>query len=245
MKRIVVSGVVSATVCCTWWQPSLAAGGLATEWTQLANHIELVAAVAKQTQMVINQVQMIANQIEMLKSIKTFPKGEWGKVIMILNQLDSIVRQGQALSYAMQHLSETFQEKYPGYQAPADYALAYQNWSATTLDSIRGALMAAGFQSEQFATETATMTTLQNLSDSAVGQTQVIQAGNMIANQLVAQLQKLRQLQMAQMQAQNAYMAHEVNQQAASEAAVDEFFKEIPYKPGGSTVFVGREHHIE
>ncbi len=206
----------------------------ATEMTQLLNHAELIASVAKQAQMVVNQIQMIQNQIEMFKSIATFPQSEWGKTIQALQQLQQIVKQGQAMSYTLQNIEQVFKAKYPGYDPPVDYIQSYQDWSQTTLDSIAGSFAAAGLQSNQFQTEDATMKTIRNLSDSAEGQTQALQAANMIANEMVGQLQKLRQLNMSQIQAQNAYMAHQVNKEAADNAAAEEFFHEIPFTAGNT-----------
>ena len=208
--------------------------GPATELTQILNNIELVSSVAKQAQAVANQIKMIQYQIEQLKSIKRYPGGLWNDAMSAINKLNLIVRQGQALSYTLQNVEQEFKRKYPGYEAPQDYVQSYQDWSATTLDSIKGSIAAAGFQNNEFQTENATLTTIRNLSDNAVGQTQAIQAANKIADMQVQQLQKLRQLHMSQMQATNAYMAHEVNKESATNAAMDEFIKVIEFKGGGT-----------
>jgi len=207
--------------------------GPATELTQILNNIELVSSVAKQAQAVANQIKMIQYQIEQLKSIERYPGGLWNDAMTAINKLNLIVRQGQALSYTLQNIEQEFQKRYPGYEAPQDYVASYQDWSKTTLDSIKGSLAAAGFQNNEFQTENAALTTIRNLSDNAVGQTQAIQAANKIADLQVQQLQKLRQLHMAQMQASNAYMSHEINNEAATNAAVDEFIKVIEFKGGG------------
>jgi P-type conjugative transfer protein TrbJ len=80
-------------------------------------------------------------------------------------------------------------------------------------------------QSTQFETEESTMQTLQTLSQSAVGRMQAIQAGNQIAAQPVRQTQKLRQLLMAQMGMQAAFMAGQADQDAAQRAAYERFMR--------------------
>ena len=205
-------------------------GGYATEFTQYLNFLKLLEMTIKQAEMVSNQIQSIRLQTEQLKSIKRLDTSEWGKAMLALRQLDNIVRQGRAMSYALQNVEQVFKKTFPGYQPPEDYIHSYQDWSQTTLDSIQATLAATGFQSQQFETENATLETIRHLSENSVGQTQAIMAANMIANESVTQLQKLRQLHMAQIQAQSAYFAYEVQHDASSKAASDRFFHEIPYE---------------
>ncbi len=202
-------------------------GGYATEYTQLLNYLNLIDMTIKQSQMISHQIQSIQLQ---LKSIKPLNTSEWGKALTSLQQLDNIVRQGRALSYALGNVEQEFQKRFPGYQPPEDYIRSYQDWSKTTLDSIQGTLAAAGFQSSQFETENATLETIRSFSENAEGQTQAIQVANMIANESVGQLQKLRQLHMAQIQSQSAYFSYEVQRDAADKAVSDRFFQEIPYE---------------
>ena len=211
----------------------------ATELTQILNNLQLLASYLKHTTTVINQVKQIQHQIEQLKSIEVFSSGTWSDAIPVLANLQSAVNQGQAIAYSMSNIDTAFQAAYKGYVAPTNYTAEYTQWSTTTLDSIRGSMASTGLQSNAFATENATMTTLRGLSDNAVGQTQAIQAGNMISNEMIGQLQKLRQLQMAQIQAQNAYMANEVNKDAANQANLDEIFQEVTTVPGAETVYDG------
>ena len=202
----------------------------ATEFTQYLNFLKLLDLTIKQAQMVSNQIQSIKYQVEQLKSIQSLDTSEWGKAMIALRQLDNIVWQGRAMSYALQNVEQVFKQTFPGYKPPENYLNSYKDWSETTLDSIQGTLAAAGFQSHQFETENATLETIRMFSENAEGQTQAIQAANMIANETVGQLQKLRQLHMAQIQAQSAYMSYEVQRDAAGKASLGGFFKTIPYQ---------------
>ena len=96
---------------------------------------------------------------------------------------------------------------YPGYEVPTNYAQAYTQWSTNALGGIQGALQAANLQSTQFQSEDALFSQLQGLSNGSVGQMQALQVGNMISIQEVQQLEKLRQLQMAQLQGEFDYLA--------------------------------------
>ncbi|HEY5312299.1 MAG TPA: hypothetical protein VIK18_07255, partial [Pirellulales bacterium] len=83
----------------------------------------------------------------------------------------------------------------------------YTQWAANALGGIQGALQAAGLQSTQFGNEDQVFAQLQALSDGSVGHMEALQVSNMIGVQEVQQLEKLRQLQMAQLQGEFGYLA--------------------------------------
>jgi P-type conjugative transfer protein TrbJ len=68
---------------------------------------------------------------------------------------------------------------------------------------------------------------------------QAIQAGNMLAAEQIQQLAKLRQLMMAQINAQNVYMANQTNRDAQRAATQQEWIKngnrEAPVLPARAT----------
>jgi P-type conjugative transfer protein TrbJ len=162
-------------------------------------------------QITINQATQISNQLRQLayevQNLQNIPNGVWGQIRGDLNALTQIAKVGQSISYADGNLSGEFSQMYPGYTVPTDYTRAYTQWGENALGGIQGALASAGLQSSQFASEDATFSQLQALSDGAVGHMQAIQVGNMIGIQQVQQLQKLRQLQMAQLQGEFGYLA--------------------------------------
>ena len=63
------------------------------------------------------------------------------------------------------------------------------------------------------------------MSDSSVGRMQALQLGNMMAGEQVQQLVKLRQLVMAQVNAQNVYMAHQTNREAQRSATQSQWIR--------------------
>jgi P-type conjugative transfer protein TrbJ len=159
----------------------------------------------------INQTVQIANQLRQIaydvQNLQNIPNGVWGEVRGDLNALAHVAKVGQNIGYADANLDAEFAQMYPGYSMPTNYASAYQRWANNSLGGIRGALMSAGMQSAQFASEDDVLVNLQALSDGAAGHMQALQVGNMIAVQQVQQLQKLRQLQMAQAQGEFGYLA--------------------------------------
>jgi P-type conjugative transfer protein TrbJ len=69
-------------------------------------------------------------------------------------------------------------------------------------------------QASQFGNEQATLTQLSSLSQSAQGRMQALQVGNMIATQ-----QNLRQLVIAQINAQNTYASYQIQKEQSSEVS--------------------------
>lgn len=206
-------------------------GDIATSTNQIVDIVLFGKSLVNEALGLTNQVREISLH---LKELETIGHHEWGNVSEYLVVLNRIVNRGQGISYSLQNLDETFRARYPGYVPSQNFTAAYQEWSDVTRESILGALEAAGFQSRNFHDELQTMRSLQLLSSTATGQKAAIQAGNMVSNQIVSQLQLLRQLTMAQIQAQTVYMTHKINKEAAIESGVDQFFHIIPEKTGGA-----------
>lgn len=162
-------------------------------------------------QMVTDEATQITNQLQQIEyqiqSLRDFPNGIWGQIQEDLQQLTRIAKVGQSISYADANLSSEFTHMYPGYEVPTNYTQVYTQWATNSLGGIQGALQSANLQSTQFASEDALFSQLQGLSDGSVGHMQALQVGNMIGIQEVQQLEKLRQLQMAQLQGEFDYLA--------------------------------------
>ena len=214
----------------------------------LTNLIQNTISALKAVESVINEVQMIANQIKqienMVQNTSTY-SGVWDQdALARLNRLGQIIEQEQAIAYSMAGMERVFRERYPGYRPVTDWATAYDQWTRTTLDTLRGTLSAVRLHADDFTDEQRRIQTLTALSDSAEGRMQALQAGNMLAAEQIQQLAKLRQLMMAQINAQNVYMANVTNRDAQRTATQQEWVKngnrEAPVLPTNSPVPVSR-----
>jgi P-type conjugative transfer protein TrbJ len=179
---------------------------------------------------VINEATMIANQLEqirvMIQNTMNYPEGLWDReALPRLLRLGRIIEQEQALSYTLGNVDSLFRQRFPGYRPVTDWAREYDSWTRTTLDTLRGTLNAVRLHGEDFPAEQARIDSLTALSDSAVGRMQAVQTGNMIAAEQVQQLVKLRQLVMAQVNAQNVYMASQANREAQRAATQSEWVR--------------------
>jgi P-type conjugative transfer protein TrbJ len=208
MKRYLVgAAALSAALSLTLNQSAAVGVVVFDPWNYAKNtltELNTLQATINQATQISNQLRQLAYEVQNLQNI---PNGVWGQIRTDLAALTQIAKVGQSISYADQNLSAEFTQMYPGYSVPSDYTRAYTQWAQNTLGGIQGALEAAGLQSSQFATEDAVFSQLQALSDGAAGHMQAVQVGNMIAIQEVQQLQKLRQMQMAQVQGEFGYLA--------------------------------------
>jgi len=202
--------------------PSLSTPGDATEFTQVLNHLELVAMYGKQLEQYATELSMYN---DMVKHGLTINNQQWTNVSGDITGVMSVVQQGQSVSFAAGNIAAQFKQKYPGYQAPTDYQTSYKSWAQSSMDALRAALEASGLQSQNFATEEGVLSQLRNMSQTSQGRMQAIQVGNQVAVEQVAQMQKLRQLVMAQNQAQSNYLAAERTDKDAKEAEMKELLQ--------------------
>ncbi len=195
-----------------------------------SNLIQNTISALKMIESVINEATMIANQLEqirvMIQNTINYPEGLWDReALPRLLRLGRIIEQEQALAYTLGNVDGLFRQRFPGYRPVTDWSREYDSWTRTTLDTLRGTLDAVRLHSEDFPAEQARIDSLTALSDTAVGRMQAVQTGNMIAAEQVQQLVKLRQLVMAQVNAQNVYMASQTNREAQRAASQSEWVR--------------------
>jgi P-type conjugative transfer protein TrbJ len=197
-------------------------GGLATEWTQLANHLQLVNSYIRQGEQLRQEILMV---LDMAKNTATLPSQVFGPVASDIAQLASIVQGGRALAYSMANLDAEFRSRFRGwgYNSRTWY-LDYRNWSQTSLDTTLGTLRAAGLQGQELQSEQAVLNQLRSMAESSDGRMKALQVANQIAEQQVEQMMKLRQLMLADLQSKQAFQAAQIQRQASTEAASERFF---------------------
>ena len=200
-----------------------------------ANYAQNVLTAVRALQSNLNEAMEIANQLHQIemeaKNLARLPQEAWDSVQADLKNLRELSQSSSGISYALQRLSTQFKEMYPGYQAPTHYEQHYQQWTNTSLDGINKALDAAKDQLNRFDQKSTDAQKLLDQSIAADGQLQALQAGNMIALQMVSGLQELQQLQALETQAQNLYMAAQIQNQAEEKAAIKKWLdSDIGYK---------------
>lgn len=218
------------------------ATGAATEWTQLANNAQLVDLLKSSGLQVDNQltqISQLAEQIQnqlniyenMLQNTAQLPDHIWGQVEDDLNQLRSIVDQGQSISFSMGNADDVLQQRFKSYAElqtslpnAESFASTYQSWSNTNRETIASTLKAANLTADQFESEEGTMSSLRSMSESADGQMKALQVGHEIAAQQVAQTQKLRGLVSQQMTMMGTWLQSEQTDKDLAQARREKFF---------------------
>lgn len=235
MRKKIIASLVSFSLVVSSMviSPAAHATGMvagATEITQIMNNAELVTQVAQQAQQLATELQQYQTMVTNLQNI---PNQVWSSVQQDLVKLGQVAQTGQALSFAASNVAQQFGQAYPGYQTQSGkYSAAYKGWSQKSLDSIKGALAAAGKQYNDFASEESTLSSLRSMSQSSQGQLQALQTGTQIAVEQASQLQKLRGLIMAQMQAQTNYQAAQQSAKDAAHAAADSALQYVDPRSG-------------
>ncbi len=197
--------------------------GLATEWTQIANNLQLVNSYIRQGEELRQKILMVA---DMARNTANLPYQVFGPVLADISRLAGVVQNGRALAYSMANLDAEFRRRFRGYGYSARrWFVDYRDWSQTSLDTTLGTLRAAGMQGEQLASEQAVLAQLRTMAQSSDGRMKALQVSNQIMEQQVQQLMKLRQLILADLQSKQAYQAAQIQKQAAEEAGTERYFQ--------------------
>lgn len=247
---------VAATLVPLASQVAFAGGGGisggSTEFTQILNNGQLVQLAGQSAQQINNQItqisqlaQQIENQLKiyqnMLQNTAQLPNHEWGQVESDLNQLRSVVNQGQGIAFSMGNVDDVLKQRFQSYTdfqanlpTATNFSATYQTWSNTNRDTISGSLRAANLTSDQLGSEETTMAQLQSMSESADGQMKALQVGHEIAAQEVAQMQKLRGLVSQQMTMMATWYQSEQSEKDLAQARRQQFFQSTaPSNTGG------------
>jgi P-type conjugative transfer protein TrbJ len=214
------------------------AGPYATEVTQILNHVQLVLAYTVQANQLATQVKMLADAI---KNTAANPHQLFWNIQADLNALAGVVQGGRSLAYSLGNYDALWHRTFPGYGGymPTGYYNRYQSWTQTTLDTVVGAMRAAGLQSQQLNSEVALIKNLEAQSQSADGRLLALNVATQMADQQAQQMQKLREIMLADMQSKAAYYGTVIQQQADQTAAAQTFFQYVPAAPDGTGFLPG------
>jgi type IV secretion system protein TrbJ len=228
MKKVTVFTVVSSLLFLGVPVPTNAGvvAGVATEWTQILNHVQLIMGYIRQGIQLQTQMQQLTEQ---LKQGRVAPQQIFGSIQLDLAQLAQVVQGGQALAYSMGNLDAQFRNTFPGYSSrTSGYFKDYKKWSQTSLDTTLNTLRAVGLQGQQLNSAQSVLAQLRTMSMGAGGQMEAAEVGNQIAEQQVEQLMALRQLMLADLQSKQAYQAEQIQKEQADKAALEQVFGTQP-----------------
>jgi len=206
-----------------------------SEVTQILTKATLAQQLLTQAQQLQTQLSQLQNMVTNTKSLN---QNLWGNVVSDLQQVNNLFQQSKALGYTVSNLDAQFAQRYSGFTSymsgKTNFLNKFQQWSQEARNNNLYTLKALNAQNSAMPSENAVMNQIQAMSGTAVGQKQAIQAANMIAAQTTQQIQKLRQLVMAQAQLEANYYQQLQDKEDASEARHQQFVsgKMVPYNNG-------------
>jgi len=225
-KSIALALAVAITGAAITYTPPAAAQLAVFDPT---NYVQNFLQQLRAVQSNVNEVKQIQAQLKqydnMLRNTKSLDVRDLGGAIDALNRLDRVIGDGRSLAISASDYERAFKARFPGYQATANYSDNYREWSETSRDSVLGAMRAANMQIRSAINEEQALASLRSSATSADGQKAAMDAGNQIAMAQITQLQQLRELMIAQMQATGTYMAAEQQADASREASIREATK--------------------
>ncbi len=210
--------------------------GVATEWTQIMNNVQLVLQYEEQLQQAMTQIEQYQAQLQHLEQaykqtdamITGIGNGNFNfsAIANDLNAINGAVQYGNSMAYTMANLDDEFNSRFPGYgsSTPTNYSQQYRNWYKTNLDTAHSALKVTGMQYSQLNNDAALVQTLQQQSQNSTTLLQTMQISNSMAAQELAELEKLRQLIMTDIQSKATYQAQQAAQEQAGQDLNSTFF---------------------
>jgi P-type conjugative transfer protein TrbJ len=212
-----------------------------TSLTQGAMKVTQSLAYAKQLLQWAIQTQQLADA---LQNTAHGGRATLTNISADLSQLANVVQGGQALAYSLGNQDVLFRQTYPGYQSlgPAaglppvagSYASQYAQWAQTSLATTQGILRGTGVQGRLLATEQGVLSVIRALTASnLLNRNDAINASGQLAAEQVAQLQKLRELQLEDMTSKAAYQGYVIQRQASNEAGAVWFYSSAPASGDG------------
>lgn len=224
-KSIALALAVAITCAGTYTSPAAAQWAVFDPTNYVQNYLTQLRAVQSN----LNEVRQIQAQLQqydnMLRNTKSLEVRDLGTAIDALSRLDRVIGEGRSLAVTASDYEKAFKARFPGYQATTNYSENYREWSDTSRDSVLGALRVANLQARGAMTEEQALASLRSAVASADGQKAAVDAGNQIALAQINQLQQLRELMVAQMQASGTYMAARQQADASKEASIREATK--------------------
>lgn len=200
----------------------------ATEFTQIANNIELVSIYSAEIEQVARQLQMVQN---MVQNTNQLPIQMWSSVesqlVSLVNAITSVNGVVNATEDALAMTEQQF--------GKGDLLNNYENrlrlWNQGVNNQIGTALQNMGMNAGQFRTRQQALSQIQSASQSATGRMQVLQAGNQIAGLMVNEMQSLHGTIISAEQARLNAIAVESNRKYQERQALDKFMR-APVKGG-------------
>ena len=176
----------------------------------------------------LKQAEQIANEVRMLKKLASPP---WRQIGALTRELDTIMRQGEAVAYSMADLAGTFGLTFPAFEAYADWSAEQRQQFRAALDTYAGVLLALRRQGQHLAESQAELERIKGSMEGAEGQTAAIEVGNTLEAFAAEELVLIRQLLAAQANAAVVEAAYRTSREAQVTATREAIYRAAAAQP--------------
>jgi P-type conjugative transfer protein TrbJ len=186
--------------------------------------MQAAAMVAKAAEQIQNQITMINHQVEQIQhqltNLAHLDASVLGNLNGQIHQFMGVLQHVNGLGYRVGVIAEQFNGLYPEFGLPPVDGQTYRDeqakWNLQTRHALEDAMRAQSIV-EQIGADQANLNATVDWSQAAVGNLQVLQAGNQIQGLVATQLMRLQQIIAASGRAQAAEMARRA---AENDAAI-------------------------
>lgn len=201
------------------WAGSVGGTGGATEVTQIANNVQLVAQYEQQLAGYVRQgLQLQAEMTNLIRNPASLLGQDIGNII---NNVGRIYSGGQAIGGDLARIDRNFATNFKSPTAD-NLSQSFTRWNRTNTDTLEATLRTAGMHRDQFQSDTDALNALYNESQNTKGNLDSLQTLAKFNASQIQQLQGLKDLVATQNIAMSTYMA---SQTAKEQKARDDFDK--------------------
>lgn len=184
----------------------------ATEFTQIANNIQLVVQYAKQVQQYSTQLQQYQAQMQ---DLQRNPYSSLNNNVgTIINGVGQIMQAQNSIGGTMAQIDGNFAKTFKSDQA-GDFATKFKSWTDTSNGTLNATMKAAGLHRDAYQTDAQALQALFNRSQSSDGTVAAVQQLSAITSMQVQQSQKLGDLLASQNIASSTWMAAQTTRDQA------------------------------
>lgn len=227
VSKRALPALVLGTLVCSSMTPGTAHAQLSTYCVNCGDKITQLMQYGKEAATALSEAQIQANSAAMLinqaRNMVNFPSFISANIAGDISNVESLMQRGNQLAINAGAVSSSLSNYSSYLGTPPDYAQKYQAWSQQANDAVTATLSSMGLQQNQMSSDQAVLAAIQARAASSGGTVQAIQALTEMTGQVVAEMEKLRQLIMADAQQNANGLRLATDRQATGDADFERF----------------------
>lgn len=190
-----------------------------------------VGKLVSQLRQQIDQINVARDQLRsQLDNMRKLGTYTFRDINAVLDEVDALTREGQALSYSLRTIDRDFRATFPGARLSTRMARDIRTQDERTLATLGATLTASRASAQQFARGTAQLEAMKSQLRSVTSLQQAGELSGAVSIHSAQEITLLRQQLATIGSAQTVFMANQVNRDLQGAAAAEAF-----WRPGQST----------